>query len=426
MHTSGFVMSSAMQSVPRFAENPAFDERFLARAFASFSEAAASLERSYTQLQAEVGRLRRELESSNQDLARSLDENRGMRQRLDHILESLPCGVVVSGPQGEVRLANAEARRLLGLEPACELRHLEQLAGWQAALAGVPAGGGEQVFGGSPAGGWVALRRAPLEAMQGESAVYILRDVSEARRLEQEREELRRRQALADMAAMLAHEIRNPLASLELFAGLLLESGLEAEAQQFATQLQAGLRTLAATVNNVLQFHSQSAPQLVPVDLGRLLTSSVQFLGPLAGQAGVRLELDHQLAGVAVAGDRHRLEQVLLNLALNAFRFMPRGGVLRIAGGLARKDAAAAGPAGEARNPDRVEVEISDTGAGIAEADLARIFEPGFTTRPGSPGLGLAVCRAVMEQHGGRIGARSQPGSGTTFLLEFPYLGAGR
>jgi signal transduction histidine kinase len=405
-------MSSVIQSVPPLPETPVFDERFLARAFASFTAAAASLERSYSELQAEVARLRQELTTSHQDLARSRDDNRHMRQRLDRILAGLPCGVLAVAGGGQITLANPEARRLLGVEAESSLTHVAQLSGWREALGQTPADGGEQIFHCGEVGTWVALRRASLGAAEPGGGVFILRDVSEARRLEREREGLQHRQALADMSAMLAHEIRNPLASLELFAGLLLEASLDSEAQQWATQLQAGLRTLAATVNNVLQFHSRPSPQLVPVDLGRLLTASVQFLGPLAGQAGVRLELDQQLDGVQVAGDRHRLEQVLLNLALNAFRAMPQGGVLRIAGGKAKADSG------------RLQVRISDSGKGVAAADVPRIFDAGFTTCPGSPGLGLAVCRAVMEQHGGSIEVRTRPGSGTTFILEFSRLGA--
>jgi len=447
-------MSSLMQSLPRPPETAGFEERFLARAFASFTEAAASLERSYTQLQAELARLRRELEDSNRDLAHSLEDNRSMRQHLDRILDGLPCGVLVGDREsGRVELVNPEARRLLGCADAAPIHDLAGLPAWQAALSETPENGEEQVFHCAQAAvEWVALRRAPLETAAGpEHSIFILRDVTESKRFEAEREELRRRQALADMATMLAHEIRNPLGSLELFAGLLVETRLEAEAQQWVLQMQAGLRTLAATVNNVLHFHSLPVPELAPLDLGHLLTSSVQFLGPLAGQAGVRLELDHRLTGVFVAADRHRLEQVMLNLALNAFRFMPQGGVLRIAGGMGaegpgrdlskERDGNKERDRNKERDQNREEndpgnstpgyrpwprvwVEVRDSGGGIAPENLERIFVPGFTTRPGSPGLGLAVCRAVMEQHSGEIRVFSQPGEGTRFRLEFPVLGA--
>jgi len=233
--------------------------------------------------------------------------------------------------------------------------------------------------------------------------------LEENQRLQQEHEMLRRRQALAELSATLAHEIRNPLGSLELFAGLLAESDLAAEERHWVEHLQSGLRALAATVNNVLQFHSQPQPGLAPTDLGQLLRSLGQFLRPLAQRAKVHLELVPSPDGMVVAADRHRLEQVLLNLALNSFQFMPSGGVLRIAGhacpGNAKK---------------KFLVEVADTGPGIAPENLQRIFEPGFSTRAGSPGLGLAVCKTIMEQHGGSIRLASRPGHGTTFTLEFP------
>src|SRR5579872_3438885 len=100
------------------------DERALARAFASFTEAAAALERSYVQLQAEVARLRHELEDTNRDLASSLEENHRMRQHLNRILQGLPCGVLVTDADGKVSLANPETERLLG--PLCP----PQLPGW--------------------------------------------------------------------------------------------------------------------------------------------------------------------------------------------------------------------------------------------------------------------------------------------------------
>jgi signal transduction histidine kinase len=241
----------------------------------------------------------------------------------------------------------------------------------------------------------------------------LRRELEEAKgELERERELHRRQQALAEMSTLLAHEIRTPLGSLELFAGLLAEAGLDGERRTWVAHLQAGLRTLAATVNNVLHFHGRPLPQLLPTDLGQLLRWTGEFLEPLAQQAKVQLEVVNGLNGVCVAADPHRLQQVLLNLALNAFRCMPQGGTLRLCGNPARSTA-----------PGQVEIQVGDTGCGITPEVLQRIFEPGFTTRPGSPGLGLAVCRKVMEQHGGHIGVNSRPGEGTTFVLNLPLPG---
>jgi len=394
-----------------------FEQRSLAQAFASFSAAAGSLERSYLQLHAEAARLREELEIRNRDLANSLEQNRRMRQHLDRILEGLPCGVLVMEPGGRISLANPETRRLLSTIAGRALENLDPAPVWlQEFLAEAPPGPEEREY--SCKNGeveWIAIRRAQLAEDEGGSSIFILQDRSENKRLERERESHRRHLALAEMSTLLAHEIRNPLGSLELFAGLLAASDLPDEPGCWVSHLQAGLRLLSATVNNVLHFHGQPELQRAPVDLGVLLISLVQFLAPLAGQAGVRLELAECFDGVEVAADRHRLEQVVLNLALNAFRAMSRGGVLKISGQVDLE-------AGQRW----ARVSLADSGPGIPTADLARIFDPGFTTQPGSPGLGLAVARSIMEQHGGKLHVASQRGRGTTFTLMLPCLGETR
>src|SRR5262249_1027414 len=120
---------------------------------------------------------------------------------------------------------------------------------------------------------WIAVRRAQLAEPEGGSTIFILRDATEAKRLEQAQDALRRRHALAEMSALLAHEIRNPLGSLELFAGLLAGAELDAECQQWVAHLRAGLRMLSATVNNVLHFHRPEFLELVSTDLGQMLGS---------------------------------------------------------------------------------------------------------------------------------------------------------
>lgn len=244
----------------------------------------------------------------------------------------------------------------------------------------------------------------------GDSAsesVFLLRDVTAEKRRIAEREAAKRRESLAEMATLLAHEIRNPLGSLELFAGLLADAAAaQPDLRRWTDHVQAGLRTLSATVNNVLQFHSQPSPQLSPLNLGRLLRESVDFLRPLARQAGLQIELQNSLGEIEILGDAHRLQQVFFNLALNSFHAMSLGGVLTV-----RVQWSSAAQSRDVR------IDFQDTGRGIGAEHLPKLFQAGFTTNAGSPGLGLAVCRAVMEQHRGRIGVASAPGKGTTFSL---------
>src|SRR5208282_5287199 len=237
-------------------------EHPLARAFASFTEAAGSLERTYGQLQGQVAHLRQELEVTNRDLATSLEENHSIRERLRRILEGLPCGVLVIEAGARISTLNPEAARLLGANiesadalpavlssalsaaldrarqtgeeselalslpsPDLVLSSLEQAASNQSASNRSPL---NQCFSSAANPAWVAIRHAWLEQGPAHAtSVFILRDVSEAKKLERDREHLRRQQALVEMSALLAHEIRNPLGSLELFAGLLAEANLE-------------------------------------------------------------------------------------------------------------------------------------------------------------------------------------------------------
>ena len=408
------------------------NEQFLLQAFRSFAAAAESLEHSYGMLRSEVARLHGELEQSNAGLARSLEENHQMREHLDRIVEGLPCGVLVAKADGAIALLNPEGRRLLSTNPASENQSPEDRnkndftslhsipAAWRDLLQRIRSQPGEQEQCLTESSGeerWIAARHASVRAAGKDAdaengdceSIFILRDVSDAKRLVQERDQMRREQALAEMSAILAHEIRNPLGSLELFAGLLAGAGLSAECRRWVEQVQAGLRTLAATVNNVLHFHSLPAPQRAPLDLGQLLDWAGGFLVPMARQARVELCLRNHLHGIWFAAERHRLEQILLNLVLNALRAMPGGGWVEISGHKIHDGERAVAV-----------ISVSDTGPGVLAGNGTKIFEPGFSTHAGSPGLGLAVCRKIVEQHGGRLAAGNRPGAGASFTLMFP------
>jgi two-component system sensor histidine kinase FlrB len=434
-------------------------EQFLREAFCSFAHAASSLERSYGLLRTEVSRLHGELAESNAGLERSLEENRAMREHLDRILEGLPCGVLVTKANGGISLLNPEGRRILVRAGAVENAGQNSNAG-EGSFPQVPeavrelllharSGPGEQerCFASAGKDGgeyWLAARHAAVgdyetprsknknggseksaPAMSEEAAgndaasIFILRDVSEAKRMVREREKLRRQQALAEMSAVLAHEIRNPLGSLELFAGLLAQAPLSGECRQWVEHVQAGLRTLGATVNNVLQFHGAPSPARVPTDLGRLLDWAEGFLLPMARQARVELCLRNQLHGIWFSADRHRLEQVLLNLVLNALRAMPGGGWVEVAGEQSNPSGIDSIEMGDSDDPV-VTICVSDTGPGIRAGEETKIFEPGYSTRQGGPGLGLAVCRRIADQHGGTLRAANRAGMGACFTLTLP------
>ncbi len=227
--------------------------------------------------------------------------------------------------------------------------------------------------------------------------------------LTNERETRLRNEAMAEVAAVLAHEIRNPLGSLEIFATLLEEAPeLSGRSRQQIRQMQAGLRSLASTVSTVLAFYHPAEPQLCRLALKDLVDWAAKFLSPLTDRAQLRFCTTASSTPLVMLGDRTQMEQLLLNLVLNSCQHCAAGDVLSIA---------AAPLAGSAK---QVELTVTDTGCGISEANLAKVFEPGFTSKAQGTGLGLAVVRRIVEQHQGLVRIASRPQQGTVVSMVFP------
>jgi two-component system sensor histidine kinase FlrB len=412
--------------------------RLLADAFSEFISASSLLEASYRDLQREVAQLGCELAERNAALTRSLAENDRMRAALQQMIDSMPCGVLVIDAAGAIVMINPEGRRLLDLGDARvkSLRELSRISQVDFASLAPPAPTrassadlDHEVCIASPAGKrWLAIGNrilsgaAPGQAPAGErtplQSIWILRDITAGKQAEQEREAARNATALAEISTILAHEIRNPLASLELFAGLLAEDRAAdaGETQQWISHLRAGIRTLSGTVNNVLSMNSGGRPHLAPLNLSSCVKEGVDFVQPIAQQAGVSLsflDADSDLSGgeLIIDGNEDAIRQIVLNLICNAIRHTRAGGAVTVSTrAIARDRRRLAG------------VEIADTGCGIAPEMMEHLFEAGFSANGDTPGLGLAVCRRLMHQHGGEIRVASRLNVGTTFQLEFPTL----
>ncbi len=389
----------------------------LAEAFQAFMATADRMEASYGQLQAEVARLRRELEERNAALTLSLTENKNIRAALRRILDALPCGVIVIDANDGIVLVNPEASRLLGTaaDSASLLQqfpaHIQPLL--KAAIARDDEH--EVTLDAEKTARWLSIRRTALQVESSsddgrgsDQFVLILRDVTARKQAEQQRETSRNMLALGEMAAVLAHEIRNPLGSMELWTSVLdKQSSIGAEGKYCVEHLQAGIRSLSATVNNVLQFHGHGSAGLGRLKLKTVLQNGIAFIRPLAEQAGVKLAINLEIDNEEIEGDPNGLQQVILNLAINAFRHTPTGGSLNISARL---------------RDNLVIVDFADTGEGIGEQDLKRIFNPGFSANNQRPGLGLTICQRIMDQHRGTIRVQSRACQGTRFSLEFPIL----
>jgi signal transduction histidine kinase len=220
--------------------------------------------------------------------------------------------------------------------------------------------------------------------------------------------------ALGEMAAGLAHEIRNPLGGIQLCASML-ESDLARMPRdlELARKISHGVCLLERIVRDVLAFAHEAEPQLAAVCVGDLVRKALLYAADKLEQHGCGVEIEPGLEELCVLADADQLARALLNLMVNAAHAtegVPGGGVLRI-GPAAEPAARLAG------------VRLADNGCGIPEDVLEKIFNPFFTTKDTGTGLGLAIVHRIIEAHDGRIHVTSAPGAGTTFTCLLPAAG---
>jgi len=237
------------------------------------------------------------------------------------------------------------------------------------------------------------------------------------------------------MAAQITHEVRNPLASIGLYAELLCdELGSESEPRRLVESITSEVDRLTEITETYLRFARLPRPQLEAENLGELVASIVEFSRAELSNAGIRLEVDLGPEPFEAAVDENQIRQALLNLIRNAREAMAAAGVTAAeawAGGAAVAGAAgAAGAAGgdllrvalRARPEGLVEIVVSDTGPGIRSENLPKVFDPFFSTKAKGTGLGLPLVQQIAVEHGGRIEVESSA-AGTAFHIVLPRLG---
>jgi len=240
--------------------------------------------------------------------------------------------------------------------------------------------------------------RALFHATPAELAAQRERLLAEVRKGQQQ-------QAVAALAAGLAHEIKNPLAAIKIFVEYLPERHGDPEfLAKFHRIVGGEVEKIRRIVQDLLSFAKPDAFRREEVTLHELIDETLTLLGGDCVKRQVKIETSVE-PSLRIIGDRTRLKQVLLNLYLNSLEAMEPGGTLRI----------------EGRQQDgQVIVSVTDTGCGIASRDLPRVFDPFFTTKSTGTGLGLSVIQGIIKDHDGEIAIRSQPGHGTTVRIQFP------
>lgn len=242
----------------------------------------------------------------------------------------------------------------------------------------------------------------------------VARDISQRQALEAQLRDAQRMEAIGRLAGAVAHDFNNTLAAILGGASLLEESNnMGAEERSITSDIVTAATRGAELTRQLLTFSRRAQPKLEPLDLAQRVETTLGVLRRLLDPA-IQVETDLQ-PGCTVMADASMMDQVVMNLTLNARDAMPHGGQLRLSVTAKPGDA------------NLAQFIVSDSGKGIATEDLSRVFEPFFTTKSGGngSGIGLATVYGIVTQHGGSISVDSSPGTGTRFQIELPRAAPG-
>lgn len=347
------------------------------------------------------------------------------RRLMNLVLNTLREGVIVLEPSGRFEYANPSARELLGLSD----RDLGNLTLWRAVpdlartlnITGKgfleeEANVSREIELSYPQFRIVRLYLVPIEEKIEEVQVaryaVILSDITQERVKTRKEIENERVKSILELAAGVAHELGNPLNSLNIHLQLMqrqLQKAREsADSGKLAKSLevcQGEVERLDSIITHFLEAVRPREPQLHDLDLISPLEESIEFLGPELEGAGIRVDIELASSLPLVQGDRDQIKQVFFNIIKNARQAMREGGTIRI----------------RAFSDDEfVYVQIGDTGEGISQENLSKVFQPYFSTKQDGHGLGMMIVERIMRDHGGQIGIDSRATVGTLVTLQFP------
>jgi PAS domain S-box-containing protein len=431
LHREPFAFPEAVESLLKLVAKPAEAELRRLRAESETARRARALEQAYAELQHHSQRIEAEIAQRNRELTSE-------KALIDHIIASMPVGILYLDRSLAVRWTNAEHIRITGMGPerlvnrsffevfpnvapdvALFDRVLEH--GESVRITGYPMSVGDGTF-------YIDCTLVPIFEEDRSVKGILLFAVEVSARVENERlqqeqiETLRELDRLkGDFINSASHELRTPLTSITGYAEFLEDQvggPLTADQRGFVTQIQEGAKRLQRIVDDMLDFARLEAGSFKLVvreaDLGLLVQEELAFVQPQAKDARVTLRTDLPSESLRVPMDPSRIGQVLLNLLGNAIKFTPAGGEVTIA----------------VRNErDKVRVEVRDTGIGISEEHVKRLFQkffqvdPSMTRERGGAGLGLSIAKALVEAHGGSIGVTSRIGHGSVFWFTLPQVG---
>jgi PAS domain S-box-containing protein len=407
------------------------DGRSFTESDAALMAALGGLAASVLQTHLEFATFREEMGRRMSDAMAELTKAAAELQRLktfnEELFDSAPVGIIVFDREFRITFRNSAADRLWPedrsvLAGVRRTDLAQRDPGWDAALHDVihmqrPYMAEELKFA-RRTGGEVRVTVAcsPLFTAAGMVAggVLIVEDVTQRIRMEERLAVSERLAGVGRLAAMVAHEINNPLDGILRLVGLARRVGAEGGNERIEIYLadaHKGLMRMVAIVRDLLEFSRTAAGSVEPRPIGETLTEAARTLAPAAEKAGVEIVVESDPALPPLKSGI--LHQVVLNLLKNAIEVMPAGGRIEV----------------RAKNqPDAVVIEVADTGPGLPPDVLKHLFEPFYSAKPRGQGtgLGLAICKDLIEKQGGTIAASNRPKGGAVFTLRLPLARPGK
>ena len=339
------------------------------------------------------------------------------------VRECLESGVLAIDSKGQIIAATPEAERALPLISFSQATSVDALPDPLQALIREVQRAGQPVIerqillpsgSGDPTPFSAAVFSSPAGTRSG--LVVLLKENSRSGRLEQNLRQLDRLATVGTLSASMAHEVKNALVSVKTFIDLLLERNQDSE---LASVVRREMGRMDAIVCHMLKFAAPAHPCFVRVRLHDVLDHSLRVAQLRVGGKAITFQREFHASPDTFTGDDHQLEQAFANLLLNAVEAIGTEGSLTVATDLVSDETSFRFREAPATG-EFLRVKITDSGGGISAELLPRIFDPFFTTKPAGTGLGLAVTRRIVEEHGGRIRVDSRLDHGTTFTILLP------
>lgn len=359
---------------------PAVEAQLLENAFQEFARASDSIINYYSVLESQIRQLKKEIEEKNAELERA-------RAYLYNILNSLPVGVVVTNKTNVV-FAN---------------RNAEQLR--SAVFSGKLNGSGQKSGELKNGKGHFRWKRESVVNGSGSHEVIVFEDVTEFEKMKERLEREERLLAMGEMAARMAHEIKNPLGSMELFLSMLVNGKLRKQDKKYIDYVLFGVKTIDRIINNLLSYTKPKTLALTQTILSNVVRETIDFMSLSAQSRGISLEVNTYFNEPSFF-DPDLIKLVIMNFISNAIEAVSANkGSIKV----------------DLKEEEKYAViVITDNGIGMSEEVQKSIFNPFFTTKDKGVGLGLFIVYNIVKAHGGYVEVESTEGFGSSFTIYIP------